>query len=126
MSETDETLTTAESYVERLHDAMTAPGDRECLACYLLRMLGEFGCDGSHRWVERWRADQAPRATSLLGRLGRQGGCCDCEVAMNVYPDRLPEDGTPPLPCSLVTRRGSTKPCRRDGPYGSQGTGWWA
>lgn len=127
MSEADETLTTVESYVGELHTAMTAPDDRECLVCYLMRMLGDFGCDGSHRWVERWRDDQAPRATSLLHRLSRQGGCCDCEVVMNVYPYRLPEEGEPLPGCMRVTRRGSTKPCRQGGPLGAPaGPGRWA
>lgn len=124
MSETDETLSTAETYVGEMHAAMTAPHDRECLVCYLIRMLGEFGCDGSHRWVERWRADQAPRATALLDRLGRQGGFCDCEVVVNVYPHRLPEEGEPVPACRGVAR-GSTKPCRQGGPSATP-PGWWA
>lgn len=127
-SEANETLTTAESYVGELHRAMTAPGDRECLVCYLMRMVAQFGCDGSHRWVERWRDDRAPGATSLLDRLSRQGGGCDCEVVMNVYPYRLPEEGEPLPECAGVSRLGSTKPCRYGGPLGSPegvGPGWW-
>jgi hypothetical protein len=105
--------TDVESYVADVQHALTTPLDRECLVCYLLRMVGEFGCDGTHRWTKRWREVSAPRASALLRRLANRGGCCcDCEVLMNVYPERLPEDDSAPLPrCTGVSRRGSTAPC---------------
>ncbi len=108
------TATDAETYVADLQSTLTTPLDRECLVCYLLRMVGEFGCNGTHRWTERWRAISAPRATALLQRLANRGGCCcDCEVLMNVYPERLPEDDSAPLPgCAGVSRQGSTAPCK--------------
>ncbi|HEX6403470.1 MAG TPA: DUF2695 domain-containing protein [Pseudonocardiaceae bacterium] len=104
----------AEAYVADLQSALITPLDRECLVCYLLRMVGEFGCDGTHRWTLRWRELSAPRATALLRRLANRGGCCcDCEVLMNVYPERLPEDDSAPLPrCAGISRRGSTAPCK--------------
>ena len=103
----------AESLVGELSEALTAPGDRECLTCYLTRMVSEFGCDNHLRWAEHWRDRNAPRASALADRLAGHGGFCDCEVLMNVYPHLLAEDeDAPALPCLGVSRRGSTKPCR--------------
>jgi hypothetical protein len=79
---------------------------RECLACYLDRVLRDTGCDGSLRLARAYRDAVAPRATALERRLGDHGGFCDCEVLMNVYwarSDRV-------VPC-LGVRRGSTQPC---------------
>lgn len=101
----------AESLVGELSEVLTAPGDRECLLCYLVRMVEEFGCDNHLRWAGHWRDRNAPRATALADRLSARGGFCDCEVLMNVYPDLLPDEGPLP-PCAGVSRRGSTKPCR--------------
>jgi hypothetical protein len=103
----------AEGYVSALRKELTAPRDRECLTCYVSRMLGEFGCDTTLRWAGLWRDACAPRATALERRLSRHGGFCDCEIAFNVYPDQmlLPE-GQPRPPCRGVSRRGSTAPCR--------------
>jgi hypothetical protein len=96
---------------------LTEPGDRECLRCYLLRMLEEFGCDNTHRWTERWRSLRAPRAQALLRRLAARGACCcDCEVILNVFRD-YPDTGRL-LPCAGVSRAGSTKPCK----LGAEGT----
>lgn len=103
----------AESYVADVQSTLTAPRDRECLVCFLLRMVAEFGCDGTHRWTERWRDLCAPRATALVRRLASSGGqCCDCEVLINVYPDRVPEDMDARPACAGVSRRGSTRPCQ--------------
>jgi hypothetical protein len=86
------------------------PGDNECLRCYLVRAVREFGCDGTHRWTLRWRDARAPRATALLSKLARRGGiCCDCEVVFNVWPDYPETDH--PVPCAGTTRPGSTDPC---------------
>jgi hypothetical protein len=92
-----------------LAGALTEPNDRECLRCFLLRMLGEFGCDGSHRWTARWRGVRAPLATSLLDRLAKLGGCCDCEVVMNVFPHYPSAGGL--LPCAGQAKAGSAAPC---------------
>ena len=43
---------------------LTDPGERECLRCYLVRMLADFGCDGTHRWTERWRDLSSKRTPS--------------------------------------------------------------
>jgi hypothetical protein len=113
-------LTSAEALVGDLNEKLTAPGERECLACYLGRMLTEFGCDNRLRWSEYWRDRNAPRATALSARLADRGGFCDCEVLLNVYPEYLPEDGPAPVPCSGVSRKGSTKPCRPVRPRGGR------
>jgi len=90
---------------------LTDPGQRECLRCYLVRMLNAFGCDNTHRWTAHWRDLRAPRAAGLLDRLAERGGaCCDCEVMFNVYPDYPETDQI--LPCAGVSRAGSTQPCK--------------
>lgn len=109
--------TDIESYVAELQEVLTAPRERECLACYVLRMLDSFGCDNTLRWARRWRDSCAPRATGLERRLERRGGFCDCEIAFNVYQDQMLLEDDQELPtCLGVTRRGSTQPCRPDHP----------
>ncbi|MGQ0630013.1 MAG: DUF2695 domain-containing protein [Sporichthyaceae bacterium] len=110
---TSHALTAAEELLGEASENLTAPLDRECLTCYLLRMLGEFGCDNTLRWAEQWRGRNAPRATALAKRLQSRGGYCDCEVLYNVYPHLLPEDDDPAPTCEGVSRRGSTRPCAR-------------
>lgn len=106
-------VTEAEQIVTELRTALTEPRSRECLACFVSRMLAEFGCDNHLRWVARWRDACAPRATALETRLENRGGFCDCEVAFNVYPEvMLREEGEEAPPCKGVSRRGSTRPCR--------------
>lgn len=100
----------AEVELGRLYEVLTEPEPRECLRCYLIRMLNEFGCDNSHRWTRRWRDTMAPRAHSLVERLQRRGACCcDCEVIFNVFTDYPETDKL--LPCAGVSRAGSTQPC---------------
>jgi Protein of unknown function (DUF2695) len=98
-----------EAEVVLLSRRLTEPHEHECLRCFLLRMINEFGCDSTHRWAGRWRAERAPRATRLLHRLGQLGGCCDCEVLLNVFPD-YPAAGTL-LPCAGQPEPGSAMPC---------------
>ena len=92
-----------------LSSVLTEPAERECLRCFLLRMLNEFGCDGTHRWATRWRDLRAPQARRLLRRLSELGGCCDCEVVLNVFP-HYPESGGL-LPCAGQPQPGSAAPC---------------
>lgn len=106
---TDNLADTVEAELLVLSRVLTEPAERECLRCFVLRMINEFGCDGSHRWVTRWRDLRAPRATGLLRRLADLGGCCDCEVLLNVFPE-YPE-GTGVLPCAGQPRAGSAVPC---------------
>jgi hypothetical protein len=92
-----------------LSSVLTEPGDLECLRCFLLRMISEFGCHGTHRWTIRWRAVRAPLATSLLTKLADLGGCCDCEVVLNVFPEYPPSGRL--LPCAGQPHTGSAAPC---------------
>ena len=67
---TDDSIAFAvEAELAELSGILTEPAEHECLRCYLLRMIGEFGCDGTHRWTIRWRDLRAPRVTGLVRRL---------------------------------------------------------
>jgi len=126
-------LSNVESELADIERRLTAPGPSECLRCYLLRMITEFGCDGTYRWTICWRdvcagqpggqpADQPDRrpadqpgrqpdkqALTFLRRLADSGGFCDCEVLLNVYPDYPPGDAV--LPCAGLPRPGTSRPC---------------
>jgi hypothetical protein len=106
---TDDIADAIEDELIALASVLTEPTDRECLRCFVLRMISEFGCDGTHRWAIRWRDSRAPLATSLLDRLEELGGCCDCEVLLNVFP-HYPEGGRV-LPCAGQPQAGSAVPC---------------
>ena len=106
---TDGIADAVEAELIALSGALTEPDDRECLRCFLLRMISEFGCTGTHRWTVRWRAVRAPRATSLLGKLTELGGGCDCEVLLNVFPQYPPTARR--LPCAGQPLSGSAVPC---------------
>jgi Protein of unknown function (DUF2695) len=105
----DDVSAAVEAEIIELAERLTGPGQLECLRCYLLRMITEFGCDGSYRWTIRWRDVRAAQPGGLLRQFERRGGCCDCEILLNVFPDYPPVEA--PLPCSGVNRPGSTKPC---------------
>jgi uncharacterized protein DUF2695 len=98
-----------ETELADLAERLTAPGGAECLRCFLLRMINEFGCDGTFRWTIRWRDVRAAQPAKLLDQLAGRGGFCDCEVLMNVYPDYPPVDAA--LPCAGVPKPGSSRPC---------------
>jgi hypothetical protein len=102
----DEIITEAEGLLQQLAASITAPQERECLACYLDRVLREVRCDGTHALARRYRDAKAPRATALLRRLSEGGGYCDCEVLYNVYWSK----SDTVRPCRGV-RPGSTQPC---------------
>jgi Protein of unknown function (DUF2695) len=70
-----------ERELRHLSVELTQPNSRECLHCYVYRML-EFGCTGL-RWATRYRDLKAPRATALGERLMSKGAGCDCEIFMN-------------------------------------------
>lgn len=116
-----------EAHLRQVADELTAPHERECLLCYVYRML-EHGCVGL-RWVQHYRDLTAPRATAVELRLCRLGGYCDCEIFMNAY-EPAPEHWTPErvvlqsgvayvtapappesMPPCLGVRRGSTRGC---------------
>jgi hypothetical protein len=106
---TDDIAEAVEAELLALSSVLTEPGDRECLRCFLLRMISEFGCDGTHRWTSRWRAVRAPRATRLLTKLADLGGYCDCAVVLNVFPQYPPSGRL--LPCAGQPHAGSAVPC---------------
>jgi Protein of unknown function (DUF2695) len=106
---TDNIAEAVEAELLALSSVLTEPDDRECLRCFLLRMISEFGCDGTHRWTVRWRDLRAPLAASLLSKLEELGGCCDCEVLLNVFPQYPPADRL--LPCAGQPQPGSAVPC---------------
>jgi hypothetical protein len=110
----------AERHVATLADELTTPEEGECVLCFAHAMLDRFGCDGSLRWVRRWRDVLRPRMTGLERRMGSRGGYCDCEVFFNGW-DLLPElmvrdaagdlDWPPVMPvCAGVGPR-SSQPC---------------
>jgi len=78
-------ITALERELAGLSSTLTAVRTGECLYCYLVRMLSEFGCVGGHRFSQGWIAAQPRRMPALLRWLKDNGGCCcDCEVVMNV------------------------------------------
>ena len=110
----------AEAVLRRTASTLTQPRDGECLLCYVVRMLNEYGCDTTLRFATHYRDQRAPRATALEARLGRMGGFCDCEIFLNGmtlaerYLER-DEHGEPCAPehlpeCARV-RPGSTRAC---------------
>jgi hypothetical protein len=107
---TDSTPDAVEIELTRLAERLTEPGEHECLRCFLVRMITEFGCDGTYRWTVRWRDVRAARPAGLVRRLEERGGGCDCEVLMNVFPGYPQSDG--PLPCAGMPRPGSVQPCQ--------------
>jgi hypothetical protein len=101
-------------------DDPTVPDDGECALCFTFAMYRRFGCDGSLRWVRRWRDTLRPEAAGLERRLGSRRGHCDCEILLDGW-DLLPElmgrdpagdiDWPPVMPpCAGVDPR-SCQPC---------------
>lgn len=82
-------ITEAEMFLQSAAAALSDPGTRECLVCYLNRQVPEFGCDSTLRFAFHFRDLRAPRATALEARLNRMGGYCDCEVLLNGYEPSL-------------------------------------
>ena len=129
MSAADDVLR-AEGALREVLRELTDPLPRECLFCYVYRML-EFGCPPDRlTWARRWRDLRAPRATNLEQRLGARGGFCDCEIFLNGWQPRdlvLDENGDDAYPAVMPpcpgVRRGSTQPCslwvaKPPGPFG--------
>ncbi len=108
-------------YLQAVADPRSVPGEHECLACYVARMLDAHGCDTSLRWAQRFRELRVPAATGLERRLGSMGGFCDCEIFLNgytlvralwvrdVHTDEL--DAPAELPDCAGVRRSSSRPC---------------
>ncbi|WP_122816445.1 DUF2695 domain-containing protein [Nocardioides pantholopis] len=117
---TDTTIAAeAEGLVQALAEELTTPRPGECLACFVLRMLDDFGCDETPRFALRFRDLRAPRATALRERLGSMGAFCDCEIFLNgltasARRRRYDADGeelAPEAPRCAGVRRGSTQAC---------------
>jgi hypothetical protein len=96
------------------------PAPRECLPCFVRRMVEARGCTGTLVWAEHWKRLRSPGATALIARLERQGALCDCaliSIPWTLSPDlsewtadgALAEPATPP-DCPGVRPR-STRPC---------------
>jgi hypothetical protein len=137
--DTESLVTDTERELRILSTALTEPHERECLLCYVHRML-EYGCTGL-RWAVRYRDLRAPRATAMERRLGEKGGYCDCEIFLNGYepapelwtqPQEYEEDGVsciddaePPdqLPACRGVRTGSTQGCTLW--VRQRRRGWW-
>jgi Protein of unknown function (DUF2695) len=111
-----------EQELRSLSAELTLPRERECVLCYVYRML-DFGCSG-HTWTARYRDLRASRATALERRMSDRGGYCDCEIFMNAYElDRgllvRHEDSEcevdwrypDPMPVCGGVRAGSSQPC---------------
>lgn len=47
------------------------------------------GCDHTPRGARSWLASHGFDVEQLIHNLGEFGGYCDCEVVMNVTPDRF-------------------------------------
>ena len=93
------------------------PVEHECLVCFLHRMLGKYGCDGSFRLLKYYRDNAVPRASALERKMMAQGAICDCEVQLNVADAQDAEaeealEFDEDLICH-GTRRGSVQPCDR-------------
>src|SRR3954454_820168 len=85
MTSTPTIVNEVESYLRNWVAEVSKLRDKECLCCYVARMLDEFPCDGSLRHALHYRDAIAPRATALARRLGNLGGYCDCEIFLNGY-----------------------------------------
>jgi hypothetical protein len=81
-------MTSSSSEAHTLTDEHTKVGDDECLYCYLVRMVGEYGCDSvGHFFTRQWIDSQSRRLDWVLGWVRSNGGFCDCEVVFNVFRD---------------------------------------
>ncbi|MDO5534052.1 MAG: DUF2695 domain-containing protein [Propionibacteriaceae bacterium] len=134
----DTVVRVAEEILSTASMAVLGPSGRECLLCYVQRMVATHGCDTTLRFAQHFRAVRAPRATALERRLISKGGFCDCEIFLNAY-DVSPEVWSPeivrtydccgvqmleqaPLPSCYGVRTGSTQPCPVWAP---RLRGWW-
>lgn len=99
-----------EAYAGELAEHWTGPHPAECLSCYLVRVIEEFGCSGSHEWTSRWCDAQPGESSWVLPWVQHNGSCCcDCEVVLVVLAGGRPSQRHRQLRCS------GTRPCRRKG-----------
>jgi hypothetical protein len=87
-------IAAAEEHLRACQLADQRPRPDDCLPCYLHRALRGTGCDGKLSLTHEWQGHQRVRRRrtgGLTAYLKSRGGFCDCEVLMNVYPDREPD-----------------------------------
>jgi hypothetical protein len=107
------------AHAELRMDASDEPGERECLLCYLGRMLRRHGCDNTRKWTVRWRDCRFPADQQLLAELEDRGGCCcDCEVTLNVWEADVATwddeaETRPPAPCGGAAGENPLDLCAR-------------
>jgi hypothetical protein len=95
-------IAAAEEHLRTCLLAAQLPSPYDCLACYLHRALNGSECDGKLSLTHAWQGQQRMRYRRTGGFtafLRSRGGCCDCKVLMNVYPDRQPDVGPRRGPC---------------------------
>ena len=62
-------------------------GQLEELLDYIDEQLGEEPCDHTTRHAERWAESRGIDWAELAEGLREFGGCCDCEILLNVEPE---------------------------------------
>lgn len=111
----------AERYLRMVAGDHPDPAPRECLVCYLARMLGPEECDDTLLWTLRFRDRRSPTATGLVHRLASKGLSCDCGVLGDhrlarhlLVRDLATDELEPPAEAPLCDGVGhtSTHPCR--------------
>ena len=100
---------------------MTEPAPRECVACYVARMLADQRCDGTLTWATAFRDHSSPTATGLERRMANAGGTCDCAILSHGYQlarhlmvrDLRTDELEPPpeQPVCAGVGRTSSRPC---------------
>jgi hypothetical protein len=98
----------AEQFLASLARAEDGPEPHECLRCYLRRAVSRHGCDGGLRLVRRWEQANPSAGPGLVEDLQDQGGCCDCEVVLNVFRDAIPPPTAPLADCPSIYPRAGT------------------
>ena len=109
------------SVVAGRHRRMVEPAPRECVACFVARMLASDSCDGTLRWATAFRDHSSPTATGLERRLVDAGGACDCAILSHGYRlarhlmvrDLATDELEPPdeRPVCAGVGRTSSRPC---------------
>lgn len=90
----------AERFVRELAGQLVHPAARECLGCYVQRMVTAYGCDNTLRWVEKWQRAMPQSTRRLRTRLRSRGAFCDCEVILNVFDLDIPRRAQELSPCA--------------------------
>ncbi len=106
---------------QRLAGDPDLPVEGECLVCFVARALVTHGCDGTVRWVHRYRDAGVPLATSGGARHLGVFAACDCALPQGAYVlarEHLVRDlstdetaAPDPLPGCHGVRPRSTRPC---------------